>query len=254
MIIKPKYYRITSGEKMKYNLYDKEFEVFNMIIDLPIEEIQYTQKDELELFNNMKDVIYWKDNTKERPDIINDKYKTMIECMQINDYTKNGQINNYAKDNNEKIKEIDKAMNLKHTFPNLKSILISNEVPQEYCSIDNYKKMIHKVIGKHIGKIQYYREKYNNYELVFLIIDLTETNYGMELQKNAKFATEVAIYHPIIDEEVMSVFLDKDVDYILWYRPFQQLSTINKLAIINNKRLSSFVNEYRRKEHNNCEN
>ena len=24
---------------MKYNLYDKEFEVFNMIIDLPIEEV-----------------------------------------------------------------------------------------------------------------------------------------------------------------------------------------------------------------------
>ncbi len=51
---------------MKYNLYDKEFEVFNMIIDLPIEEIQYTQKDELELFNNMKDVIHWKDNTKKK--------------------------------------------------------------------------------------------------------------------------------------------------------------------------------------------
>ena len=61
-------------------------------------------------------------------------------------------------------------------------------------------------------------------------------------------------YHPTIDEEVMSIFLDKDIDYILWYRPFQQYSIINKIAIVNNKRLSSFVNEYRRKEHVNCEN
>ena len=135
-------------------------------------------------------------------------------------------------------------LNLKQTFPNLKGIFINGEVLQEYCCIDNYKKMIYKVIGKHIDNIQYYREEYNNYKLVFLIIDLTETNYGMELQKNVEFETEIAIYHPIIDEEVMSVFLDKDVDYILWYRPFQQLSIINKLIITNNNMLSSFANEY----------
>ena len=65
---------------MKYNLYDKEFEVFNMIIDLSIiDEIYYKESDELGLFNNMRDVEYWKDNTKDSPDIISDKYKTMIE-------------------------------------------------------------------------------------------------------------------------------------------------------------------------------
>ena len=138
---------------MKYNLYDKEIEVFNMIVNLSLDEIYYTNKDELELLNNMRDSINWKDNTKDRPDIISDKYKTMIECMQINDYTKNGKQNRYAKDNNEKIKEIDKVMNLNQTFPNLKNILINNEVPQEYCSINNYKEMIYKVIGKHINNI-----------------------------------------------------------------------------------------------------
>lgn len=231
---------------MKYNLYDKEFEVFNMIIDLPIDEIHYKDNDELELFNNMQDVIYWRDNTKERPDIISDKYKTMIECMQINDYTKHGKINNYAKDNNEKIKEIDKVLNLEQRFPNLKSIIINSEVPEKYCSIDNYKKMIYKVIGKHIRNIPYYREKYKNYKLVFLIIDLTETNYCIKLNEDIAFNDKIGLYHPIIDEEVMSVFLDKDVDYILWYRPFQQLSIQNRLVIINNKELSNFVNEYRR--------
>lgn len=59
---------------MKYNLYDKEIEVFNTIVDLSLDEIYYTNKDELELFNNMRDSINWKDNTKESPDIINDKY------------------------------------------------------------------------------------------------------------------------------------------------------------------------------------
>ena len=239
---------------MKYNLYDKEYEVFNMIADLSMDEISYTHRDEFELFNNIRDNINWKDNTKESPDIISYKYQTMIECMQINDYTKNGKINNYAKDNNEKIKEIDKVMNLKQTFPNLKNIFINNEVPQEYCSIDNYNKMIHKVVGKHIDNIKYYREKYKSYKLVFLIIDLTETNYCMGLREDIKLDAEMLVYHPVIDEKVMGVFLDKDVDYILWYRPFQQLSIIKKLAIINNKRLSSFVNEYRRKEHVNCEN
>lgn len=43
---------------MKYNLYDKEIEVFNTIVDLSLDEIYYTNKDELELFNNMKDVIH----------------------------------------------------------------------------------------------------------------------------------------------------------------------------------------------------
>ena len=63
---------------MKYNLYDKEIEVFNTIVDLSLDEIYYTNKDELELFNNMRDSINWKDNTKESPDIISDKYQTMI--------------------------------------------------------------------------------------------------------------------------------------------------------------------------------
>lgn len=236
---------------MKYNLYDKEFEVFNMIIDLSIiDEIYYKESDELGLFNNMRDVEYWKDNTKDSPDIISDKYKTMIECMQINDYSKNGKINKYAKDSSEKIKEINKVMNLKQTFPNLNSIFINSEVPKEYCSIDNYKKMIYKVIGKHIRNIDSYREKYKNYKLAFLIIDLTETNYYMKVKvKEVSSFTEVP-YHPVIDEEVMNIFLDKDIDYVLWYRPFQQLGIINKLVIINNKRLSSFINEHYRKEAN----
>lgn len=227
--------------------------MFNTIVDLSLDEIYYTNKDELELFNNMKAAIHWKDNTKERPDIISDKYKTMVECMQINDYTKNGKINNYAKDNNERIKEIDKIMNLKQTFPNLKSVFINNEVPQEYCSINNYKEMIYKVIDKHINNIQCYREKYENYKLVFVIIDLTETNYCMKVNQDTMVQTVIA-YHPTIDEEVMSIFLDKDIDYILWYRSFQQYSIMNKLIIIDNKRLSGFVNEYRRREHENCEN
>lgn len=167
---------------------------------------------------------------------------------------KNSKTNNYAKDNNEKIKEIDKVLNLKQTFPNLKGKFINGEVPQEYCCIDNYKKMIHKVIGKHISNIQHYRKKYENYKLVFLIIDLTETNYFINLMGKEVFSFIKTPYHPITDEEVMSVFLDKDIEYVLWDRPFQQLNIINKLAIINNKRLSSFVNEYRRKEYVNCEN
>ena len=232
---------------MKYNLYDKEFEVFNMIVDLPIDEIHYKENDELELFNSMKNVAYWKDNSKDRPDIISDKYKIMIECMQINDYSKNGKINKYAKDINEKITEIDKAMNLKQTFPNLKSIFVNSEVPEEYCSIDNCYKMIHKVIGKHINNIQRYREKYKNYKLAFLIIDLTETNYVMIVQEDIAPGLKIAMYNPVIDEKVMSIFLDKDIDYVLWYRPFQQLNINSKLEIINNKKLSNFANEYYKK-------
>ncbi len=230
---------------MKYNLYDKEFEVLEEISDLPLNKIYYEDNDELDLFNKMKNTKCWMDNTKGSPDLISEKFKTMIECMQINDYTEKGITNSFAKDNNEIIKEIDKAFDVKQTFPNLKNIFIDKEVLPEYCSIDNYKKMCHRVIPKHINNIPKYRSNYSGFKLVFLIIDLTETTYYVKLD-NDLASLPVIEWHPIMDENIMSIFLDKDIDYILWYRPFLQHSILKQLTFINNRRLTSFVNKFRK--------
>ena len=225
---------------MKYNLFDKEIEVFDEIIDFQLNDIYYKENDELDLFNKMKDSAYWNDNTKESPDIISEKYKTMIECMQVNDYTKNGNDNKYAKDKNEINKEIKKVFNVKEKFPNLSNIFIDSKVPTKYCSINNYRQTCHRVIEKHIDNIQKYKSEHKDFKLVFLIIDLTETTYWMKLDQNST-SQAMMPFHPIFDEDIMSIFLDKDIDYILWYRPYQQQSIINPLSIINNRKFNSFV-------------
>lgn len=166
------------------------------------------------------------------PDFYSDEYKIMMDVMRVNDHEhkgKKGKLYNPSMTRERQMyNELEEAGMLKQ-LPNAKVYLNGDtQLPtHEDHNYDLYLKCFRRVIAKHINSIPIYKENHPGYKVIFLVFD----------ESSAYFEEEQAIDHKkqlhkgsgmsgrphffFVDDDFLSAFADKGIDYLFWYTPYE---------------------------------
>ena len=188
----------------------------------------------------------WKDNSSSNlpPDFINEKDSLMLEVMRIDDHSPNGKKNPVLRREKEMYKELERS-GILEMFPNAQKVICNpvTDLPtDEDHNYKNYYKSFQRTIRKHASKIETYRKNYPNKELIFLVMDETSGIY-FEIEKEMYGRPHLVFF----DKRFVSEFIDKDVDYLIWFMPYNYFETVESheplphLVIYDVKNLKSSV-------------
>lgn len=182
----------------------------------------------------------WIDNhqkTNNPPDFYSDKHKLMVEIMSVND---NERPNNKGKTIDPVKMQSEKMIkHLENTgflddFSNNAIILPNPKLPElsreEFHNYDYYVSSFNRIIGSHIKQIPTYRKNHPDKKLIFLIMDESAAYIKLPFDR-CLVNSQVGDPFPISnrshiwwrDKNLLKVFKDADLDYILWYTPFKRI-------------------------------
>ena len=166
----------------------------------------------------------WKDNSKSQlpPDFINEIDSIMMEVMRIDDHSADGRNNPVLKREKEMHKEMESMM---HLFPNAKNVFCNpvTDLPTE--EDHNYKfyySSFQRTVRKHSSKIEKYRMNHPDKKLIFLVMDETSGVYFEAFDEKTSLGR---LHLPFFDNRFLNEFIDKDIDYLIFYSPFNYFET-----------------------------
>ena len=210
---------MTNSSKLKTN-YDDEIDIINEVHVLEPSEC-FILSDREGSDNYLKTVAIlntllcdgylekWKNNSSSNlpPDFINEKDSLMLEVMRIDDHSRDGKKNPVLRREKEMHKELEQ-LGILRMFPNAQKVICNpvTDLPtDEDHNYKNYYKSFQRTIRKHASKIETYRRNYPNKELIFLVMDETSGFF---------------------DKRFVSEFIDKDIDYLIWFMPYNYFETV----------------------------
>lgn len=202
---------------------DSEWELFQNVIK--VKRISYAKsKKEKELFEKIKSS-NWIDNTGTRPDFISDDL--MIEMFEIDDIvtTKKGKNNPQRKADARAMRDAKKFIDEVGGFREDIKIIANgdtryNPETDDYNKEDSeehhnylaYIENFQRICQKHLNSTKAYRENYPSKKLGFLIVD-GATLYLPRLKMKAR---DVFRSLPFYDKNFMKLFVESDVDFVIW--------------------------------------
>lgn len=182
------------------------------------------------LFNIIEDT-GWIDSSGKGdvpPDFYSDKHRLMVDLMIIDDYEE------ITIDKKGKEKIHNRYQQHEHEFyDSMVPTEIKNELKEKNIqlflvsdmSVENvgkpsyfkYKNCFQRIVNKHIDSIPMYKANHPEYKLGFVIFD--ESNEYVEtIIKFLKWKSFCGKIHiPFLDKNFINVFLDTDIDFIIWY-------------------------------------
>ena len=169
----------------------------------------------------------WKHNTNTQfpPDLINEKDGLMMEVMRVDDRSFESGSNPRLSREREIMKEISYILD---NYPEDTEVFINADphLPLEKDhSYLNYYHSFKRTVEKHLLKIQTYKTNFPNKKLIFLIADETE---GMYYEANQP----MVLHCPFLDRRFLDVFIESDLDYFLWYIPYNTQRKENGITIM----------------------
>lgn len=204
----------------------------------------------------------WHNNSKSQlpPDFINDFDSLMMEVMRIDDHSSDGKNNPVLKKEKERYKELKSIM---HLFPNAKNVFCNPVTDLPTDEDHNYKfyySSFQRTVRKHSSKIEKYRMNHPNKKLIFLVMDETSGIY-FEIQDKSSHLGRPHL--PFFDNRFLNEFIDKDIDYLIFYSPFNHFETLQHhdelphLVIfdvkhLNNSKMMQFI-DYDESKMKSCE-
>lgn len=143
-----------------------------------------------------------------------------------------------------------------------------NNIPsKDHHNYQRYVSNFNRVVKKHIDSIPMYRKNHPNLKLVFLIMDESTHYYdaknevrgikeGEEFELNSQ-----DIHFPFLDRDMMTLFLEADIDYIVWYMPYKFFFPISceinnifpKVAVIDPRQYEDRIKQLRDYSKNNMQ-
>lgn len=226
---------MTNSSKLKTN-YDDEIDIINEVHVLEPSEC-FILSDREGSDNYLKTVAIlntllcdgylekWKNNSSSNlpPDFINEKDSLMLEVMRIDDHSCDGKKNPVLRREKEMHKELEQ-LGILRMFPNAQKVICNpvTDLPtDEDHNYKNYYKSFQRTIRKHASKIETYRRNYPNKELIFLVMDETSGIY-FEIEKEMCGKPHLVFF----DKRFVSEFIDKDIDYLIWFMPYNYFETV----------------------------
>lgn len=168
----------------------------------------------------------WKDNSKSifPPDLINDEESLMMEVMRVDDHSPDGKKNPVLSRQREMSEEAKPFMErLPEGIP-----LFINAVTDLPTDEDHnyrfYYSSFQRTLRKHLSKLETYRKNHSGKKIVFLVFDETS---GVYIEKNSIMNGEIVgrLHVPFFDVRFLNEFINSDLDYLMWYIPYNHYKT-----------------------------
>lgn len=226
------------------NYFDKEMNIIEYIQDLSFFDINFSYssiKLNYYFFTiwSKKKFNKWIDNSKDSvnpPDFYSDYYKVMLEVMRVDDYELNSNSPNALE--NKMVYELEKKRieNNMLTFSELgtKLFIIPDMRKVSNNDYKTYFNNFSRIVRKHINKINVYKTNNQKHKLCFLIFDESTgyiEPYSLEEYNNVQpyQAITVRLHQFWRDKNLIDVFINEDIDYVLWCTPFKNIAEIGKI-------------------------
>lgn len=168
----------------------------------------------------------WKDNSKSKfpPDLINEGDSLMMEVMRVDDHSPDGKKNPVLAKQREMSEE---ARPFVEQFPKDVPLPVNavTDLPTE--EDHNYKfyySSFQRTLRKHLSKLDSYRRNHPDKKIIFLVFDETS---GVYFEKAFVENGEIMgrLHFPFFDTRFLNEFIDSDLDYLMWYIPYNHYKT-----------------------------
>lgn len=219
------------------NHFDDEENIIRLLQSIPLREIH--------LVNPTRDVknfffsLYyerrfdnWINNSGKDvppPDFFSKKYEYMLEVMRTDDFVAgNGSPNALESKFVKKIEDVRRERGLSSLKEsNIQMLIIPDMSKASENGYSIYIENFRRIVQKHIGKINNYRENHPGYKLGFLIFDeapgyLQVTDKKVKA-KAGETVSGFAHFH-FMDKNLVESFWEADVDFVIWMTPYKNLS------------------------------
>ena len=217
--------------------YDNEFNILKDIHKLEPSECLIISDDEgTENYSYAASIIYgiisdsgflkWKDNSKSLfpPDLINEEESLMMEVMRVDDHSPDGKRNPVLSKQRKMSEEVRPFMEqLPKDIP-----LIINAVTDLPTNEDHNYKFYYlsfkRTLRKHLSKLCAYQKNHPDKKIIFLVFDETS---GVYYERGFVDNGQVwgRPHFPFFDARFLDEFIDSDLDYLMWYIPFNFYET-----------------------------
>lgn len=217
--------------------YDKEYNILKDVHELdPSECLIFSDDEGTKLYCAAAKIVddiladdglsKWKDNSKSHlpPDLINEKDSLIMEVMRVDDHSPDGKKNPVLARQRQMSEE---ARPLVEQLPDEANLFINavTDLPTE--QDHNYKfyySSFQRTLRKHLSKLPIYRKNYPNSKTIFLVFDETS---GVYFEKAIVQGEQVMgrLHFPFYDKRFLNEFIDGDLDYLIWYIPYNLYET-----------------------------
>lgn len=190
---------------------------------------------------------HWTYNAKKSdppPDFYSDKYGLAMEVMRVDDHAflnDKGKISNPVNEREHQIqRNIRRQIMKAQPDIDISSVTIMVNAASGLPSVQDhnyifYRENFKRTLDKHIKHISLYRKNQPNKKLIFFVFD-ESTGYlkvnDEELVKRgplAKERFEGDVHYHFLDKAFVDVFKEADIDYLIWYTPYKQIITNEKI-------------------------
>lgn len=166
------------------------------------------------------------------PDFYNPDTFMMMDVMRIDDHgyvNDRGKIINPVNQRESKIQKEIRQSELFKLFPNIQSVIVNavTDLPsEEDHNFKFYFKGFKRTVEKHMESIPLYKENHPGYSTVFYIFDESSEYVLAESEVQAKQTVRAgemiyySPYSPFFDKRFIKVFIDSEIDYVIWHAPY----------------------------------
>lgn len=229
------------------NRYDKEERIINDFQELRKAQIGMVPLNLkiLKLYGcirNKRKWIKWVDTSAKNelpPDFYNDKLKLMMDVMRIDDHAyvdENGRVINRHNERESKI--IEELISKNEMFREIAkngNLFITPDSGLRGYNDHNYNFYINnfkRVVGKHIKKIEKYKQNHSGFKTIFFIFD--ESSPYMKLIGCKSIPKPGDLMHGDLhqwwrDSNMLSIIKDSNIDYLIWMTPYKHFNSIEKV-------------------------
>ncbi|MBE5933652.1 MAG: hypothetical protein E7263_09575 [Lachnospiraceae bacterium] len=196
----------------------------------------------IELYNSLREDEFaeWIDSSKKSdppPDFFNPQKKIMMDVMRVDDHGRITDKGKYINPVNQRESEVQRELRelgLLDIFPNVQGVFVNavTDLPEKedhnyQMYFDNFK----RTVEKHISSIPLYKRNHPGYKTVFFVFDESSGYVVAESENAVKQDIKVGevfycrFYLHFIDRRFIEIFIDADIDYLIWFSPFKESCT-----------------------------
>ena len=200
-----------------------------------------------------KYITSWKDSSGKDappPDFYSKKFKLMADIMQVNDSERSKKKNIQRTADAESYNSLIQS-GILDKFPNIEQIEIINPCPEittnQHHRYSWYVKSFNRIVKKHKDSITLYKKNHPGYDIIFIIYDESEPYSQLpsclvnlsNIQVGDEFLGE--LHYPFLDKNIMDVFIDSDIDYVVWYMNNKTIQCVDTNGNYQQKQLPKIV-------------
>ena len=187
---------------------------------------------------NNKEFSEWIDSSGKSdppPDFYNPKAKMMMDIMRVDDHGHINEDGKYINPVNQQESKIQRELRsgVMKSFPNIEIFVnaVTDLPGKEDHNYDFYLENFKRTIAKHIRSIPLYTANHPDYQTIFFVFDESsgyvvaadEETASRGVRQGERFLGSP--YVPFVDKRFAEVFLGTDIDYLIWYTPFNDFET-----------------------------